>query len=170
VVRRAWCVGVILALIRALTYAALFIGAFLVFIPGRILARVGISPVTTIGLPEVAGLLIVALGLALALTCVLTFALLGRGTPAPFDPPRALVIAGPYRYVRNPMYIGAATALLGAALYYRSFALAGYALVFLLITHLFVLLYEEPHLRHVFGQPYQDYLRTVHRWVPTWRS
>jgi protein-S-isoprenylcysteine O-methyltransferase Ste14 len=159
-----------LALFRGLTYAALFIGAFLVFIPGRILARVGIHPVTIIGFPEVLGLIVAILGLALALTCVLTFAVVGRGTPAPFDPPRTLVIAGPYRYVRNPMYIGAGTALLGAALYYRSLALTGYALVFLLITHLFVMLYEEPHLRRVFGEPYEDYVRHVHRWMPTWRS
>jgi protein-S-isoprenylcysteine O-methyltransferase Ste14 len=160
----------VLALVRGLTYAALFIGAFLVFIPGRILARVGITPVAITGPSAVAGLVIVVLGLALAIACVLTFAFVGRGTPAPFDPPRALVIAGPYRYVRNPMYIGAGTALFGAALRYGSLALAGYALVFLLITHLFVLLYEEPHLRRVFGQAYEDYLRTVHRWIPTWRS
>ena len=161
---------VVLALFRGLTYAALFIGAFLVFIPGRILALVGVQPVDRIGIPESAGLVIVVLGLALALTCVLTFAFVGRGTPAPFDPPRALVIAGPYRWVRNPMYIGAGTALLGAALFYQSAALAGYTVLFLVITHLFVLFYEEPHLRRVFGQPYEDYLRTVHRWLPTWRS
>ncbi len=159
-----------LALVRGLTYAALFIGAFLVVIPGRILARVGITPVAITGPRAGAGLILVVLGLALAIACVLTFAFVGRGTPAPFDPPRALVIAGPYRYVRNPMYIGAGTALFGAALRYDSLALAGYALVFLLITHLFVLLYEEPHLRRVFGQAYEDYLRTVHRWIPTWRS
>ena len=160
----------ILALFRGLTYAALFIGAFLVFIPGRILARVGIQPVTVISMPEILGLIVAVLGLALAITCVLTFAFVGKGTPAPFDPPRALVVRGPYRFVRNPMYIGAGTALLGAALYYRSLALAGYALVFLLITHLFVMLYEEPHLRQVFGTSYEEYLRTVHRWMPTWRS
>jgi protein-S-isoprenylcysteine O-methyltransferase Ste14 len=158
------------ALVRGLTYATLFIGAFLVFIPGRILARVGITPVDVIGLPEAVGAVMVVLGLALAIACVLTFAFVGRGTPAPFDPPRTLVIAGPYRRVRNPMYIGAGTALLGAALFYQSAALAGYALLFLLITHLFVLFYEEPHLRRVFGEPYEDYLRTVRRWIPTWRS
>jgi protein-S-isoprenylcysteine O-methyltransferase Ste14 len=159
-----------LALFRGLTYAALFIGAFLVFVPGRILARAGIEPVTAVGAPQVIGIAVAILGLALAIACVLTFAFIGRGTPAPFDPPRALVVAGPYRFVRNPMYIGAGTALLGAALYYQSAALAGYALVFLLITHLFVMVYEEPHLRRVFGQSYEQYLRTVHRWIPTWRS
>jgi protein-S-isoprenylcysteine O-methyltransferase Ste14 len=160
----------VLALVRGLTYAALFIGAFLVFVPARILARGGIEPVPGIGAAQVLGIVFVLNGLALAIACVLTFAFIGRGTPAPFDPPRALVVAGPYRLVRNPMYIGAGTALLGAALFYQSLALAGYALVFLLITHLFVMLYEEPHLRRVFGASYDDYLRNVPRWIPKWRS
>jgi protein-S-isoprenylcysteine O-methyltransferase Ste14 len=160
----------VLALVRGLTYAALFIGAFLVFVPARILARVGIEPVPGIGAAQVLGIVFVLNGLALAIACVLTFAFIGRGTPAPFDPPRGLVVAGPYRLVRNPMYIGAGTALLGAALFYQSLALAGYALVFLLITHLFVMLYEEPHLRRVFGGSYDDYLRNVPRWIPKWRS
>jgi protein-S-isoprenylcysteine O-methyltransferase Ste14 len=159
-----------IVLFRALTYAALFIGAFLVFVPARILARVGIAPVHGIGAVQVLGIIFVVNGLALAIACVLTFAFVGRGTPAPFDPPRTLVVRGPYRRVRNPMYIGAGTALLGAALFYRSLALAGYALVFLLITHLFVMLYEEPHLRRAFGAAYDDYLRTVPRWIPKWRS
>ncbi len=159
-----------LALVRGLTYAALFIGAFLVFVPGRILARAGIAPVPGIGAAQVLGIVFVLNGLALAIACVLTFAFIGRGTPAPFDPPRTLVVAGPYRRVRNPMYIGAGSALLGAALFYQSLALAGYALIFLLITHLFVMLYEEPHLRRVFGASYDDYLRHVPRWIPKWRS
>lgn len=159
-----------LPLFRGLTYAALFIGAFLVFIPGRILAPAGITPATHTGPAQVVGIIVVVLGLGLAITCVLTFAFAGKGTPAPFDPPRTLVIAGPYRWVRNPMYIGAGAALFGAALYYHSLALAGYALLFVVMTYGFVLLYEEPHLRRVFGQPYEDYLRTVHRWIPSWRS
>ena len=157
------------AVFRTFVYASLFIGLFLVFIPGRILARVGITAVAVRGMPEVLGLSIVALGGALAILCVLTFALIGKGTPAPFDPPRRLVTAGPYRYVRNPMYIGAGLALFGAAMFYRSLALALYAAAFLVVTHLFVLLYEEPHLRRVFGQAYEEYLRTVHRWMPSWR-
>jgi len=80
------------------------------------------------------------------------------------------VTVGPYRFVRNPIYIGAIIAMLGAALFYWSAALGAYALVVLIVTHLLVRFYEEPHLRRVFGQPYEDYLRTVHRWIPTWRS
>ena len=111
-------------------------------------------------------MLVAAAGGALALWCILTFAFVGKGTQAPFDPPRRLVRAGPYRFVRNPMYLGAGVALGGAALYYRSLALAGYLLGFLAITHLFVIAYEEPTLRRLFGQEYEDYLRSVRRWLP----
>ena len=105
-------------------------------------------------------------GGAVALWCVLTFALVGKGTPAPFDPPRHLVVAGPYRYVRNPMYLGAAFALAGAAIFYRSLALLGYVSLFLLTTHAFVVLYEEPTLRRLFGQEYRAYQARVRRWLP----
>ena len=102
----------------------------------------------------------------LALACVLTFAFVGKGTPAPFDPPRRLVRSGPSGYVRNPMYIGAELALAGAAIFYRSPALAGYALVFLAITHVFVLVYEEPTLDRLFGEEYRAYRMAVRRWLP----
>jgi len=96
-------------------------------------------------------------------------AFVGKGTPAPFDPPRRLVVRGPYRFVRNPMYIGAALALAGAALFYGSWPLLGYMGLFLLITHLFVRLYEEPVLRRLFGTEYEEYCRVVRRWRPSLR-
>ncbi len=159
-----------LVLLRGITYATLFVALFLVFVPQRILTVVGVVPTDVIGPFQYVGLTLIGLGAALVVWCVLTFALVGKGTPALFDPPRKLVVAGPYRFVRNPMYIGAATAMLGAALLYGSSALALYAVVVLVVTHLLVTFYEEPHLRRVFGQSYDEYLRTVHRWLPTWRS
>lgn len=110
-----------------------------------------------------------ALGLAgalLVLWCVATFVTRGRGTPAPFDPPREFVAAGPYRYVRNPMYIGGFGVLLGAGLVFQSPAITGLAFLFLLLAHLFVLLYEEPSLNRRFGDSYLHYKSSVHRWVP----
>jgi protein-S-isoprenylcysteine O-methyltransferase Ste14 len=154
-------------LIRAATYAALFIGFFLVFLPDRVLSWSGVVRPAEIGVPQVAGMIGAAAGLALALWCVLTFALAGRGTPAPFDPPRRLVVRGPYRFVRNPMYVGAGLALAGAALFYRSPPLLGYTALFLAITHLFVLWYEEPTLRRLFGDEYVEYCRRVRRWWPS---
>lgn len=112
------------------------------------------------------GVALVVAGALLDLWCVGTFALRGRGTPAPFDPPREFVAAGPYRYVRNPMYIGAFGILLGAGLIVRSPSIAGLAFLFVLIAHLFVLLYEEPGLARRFGESYLRYKSEVHRWLP----
>jgi protein-S-isoprenylcysteine O-methyltransferase Ste14 len=152
---------------RAITYAALFIGLVLIFVPARILSWSGIVRPEVIELQQVAGMAIGTTGAAVALWCVFTFATIGRGTPAPFDPPRRLVIQGPYRFVRNPMYIGAGFALAGAALFYESLPLLGYTGVFLLTTHLFVVSYEEPTLRRTFGKDYIAYCRKIRRWWPS---
>src|SRR5256885_649837 len=138
-----------IVLFRALTYAALFIGLLLVVLPGRILEASGIIPPARLGTGQIAGLVVLVLGAALAVSCILTFAFIGKGTPAPFDPPRRLVVAGPYRWVRNPMYIGAGFTLLGAALYYGSTALALYAAGFFVLTHPVLVPDEEPPPRPV---------------------
>ena len=155
-----------IVLARTITYAALFIGFLLVFVPARLLTWSGITRPPAIGLPQIVGMVMAAAGAALALWCILTFAVVGRGTPAPFDPPRRLVVGGPYRTVRNPMYIGAGLALAGAALFYQSRALLTYAAAFLLITHLFVTWYEEPTLQRTFGEDYETYRSSVRRWWP----
>ena len=153
-------------LFRAITYAVLFIGLVLIYVPSRLLSWSGIVRPVTIEVQQIAGMVIGAAGAAIALWCILTFASLGRGTPAPFDPPRRLVIQGPYRLVRNPMYIGAGLALAGAALFYESLSLVAYTGIFFLVAHLFVILYEEPALRRTFGQEYEAYRRQVRRWWP----
>ncbi len=149
-----------------MTYATLFIGFLLIFLPGRILSASGIVRPTRLGLLELTGIVLGASGSALALWCILAFAVIGKGTPAPFDPPRRLVIRGPYRYLRNPMYLGAALTLLGAALFYRSLPLLAYLGGFLLVTHGFVVWYEEPTLGRLFGDEYQAYRSSVRRWLP----
>jgi protein-S-isoprenylcysteine O-methyltransferase Ste14 len=154
------------ALVRGLTYATLFIGLVLVFVPGRVLSWSGIVQPRAMGLLQVGGMVIAAAGAAVALWCVVTFALVGRGTPAPFDAPRRLVVGGPYRFVRNPMYIGAGLALAGAALFYQSPQLLGYTGLFFLMTHVFVVFYEEPTLKRSFGEEYAAYCRSVRRWLP----
>lgn len=155
------------ALIRAVTYASLFIGLVLVYLPARVLSAGGVTRPARLGAPQVAGMIVGAAGAALAIWCVLAFALLGRGTPAPFDPPQRLVVRGPYRYMRNPMYLGAAFALAGAALFYEAVVLWAYAAGFLLLMHLVVVWYEEPTLRRTFGEDYDEYCRQVRRWVPS---
>lgn len=113
-----------------------------------------------------AGWVLVAVGLPLALTCVALFVWRGRGTPAPLDPPRELVAIGPYRLVRNPMYVGGLAILLGFGLILRSPAIVLLAGGFFLLAHLFVLLYEEPALEATFGESYREYKRRVGRWLP----
>jgi protein-S-isoprenylcysteine O-methyltransferase Ste14 len=157
---------VIFVLARAATYSVLFIGLLLVILPRRILSSTAVIQPPAIGVWQVVGGLLAASGAALALMCILTFVFVGRGTPAPFDPPRRLVVRGPYRLVRNPMYLSAGLAVAGAALFYQSIPLLGYAGLFLFITHLFVVLYEEPTLRRTFDTDYETYCQRVGRWWP----
>lgn len=159
-----------IVLFRALTYATLFIGLLLVFVPDRILTQAGIVRPAEIGVLQIIGMLVVLGGAALAMASIFTFAFIGKGTPAPFDPPRKLVIAGPYRWVRNPMYIGAGLVLLGAAMFYGSIGLVLYTIAFWSAAHLFVLFYEEPVLRQKFGPDYEAYTASRRRWMPRWRS
>lgn len=157
-------------LIRAIAYAALFIGLVLVFLPAQVLSGAGVARPARVGTPQVAGVIVAVAGATIAVWCILSFALIGRGTPAPFDPPRRLVVRGPYQHVRNPMYLGAGLALAGAAVFYETGVLWAYAGGFLVLMHLAVVLYEEPTLRQTFGGDYEAYCRQVRRWWPTLRT
>jgi protein-S-isoprenylcysteine O-methyltransferase Ste14 len=151
---------------RAVAYSSLFISLVLIVLPARLLTAAGIARPPAIGPWQLAGLLVGLAGAAIALWCIVTFVIVGRGTPAPFDPPRRLVVRGPYRVVRNPMYIGAGIAVAGAALFYQSVVLLGYVGFFWLAMHIFVVAYEEPTLRRMFGPEYSAYCQNVGRWWP----
>lgn len=112
------------------------------------------------------GTVLLVAGLGLAGTCVGFFVTVGRGTPAPFDPPRVFVARGPYRFVRNPMYVGAVTALVGGALAFGSMSILVLAAVFWGLSHLMVVFNEEPALERRFGDSYAEYRRQVNRWLP----
>jgi protein-S-isoprenylcysteine O-methyltransferase Ste14 len=98
--------------------------------------------------------------------CAWDFAIKGRGTPAPFDPPKELVARGLYRRVRNPMYVGVMLILLGEAVFFASRFMLTYSLIIFVGFNLFVLFYEEPTLRGKFGESYKRYCRAVPRWLP----
>jgi len=153
-------------LIRTIIYATLFIGFFLIYIPASLLRRSGIGFPLNIEWQQLTGIVIGAIGTSMALWCIFSFAILGKGTPAPFDPPQRLVIRGPYRIVRNPMYLAAGVALTGAALFYDSWELIVYTSVLLVITHLLVVFYEEPVLKKTFGPDYDVYRTQTGRWLP----
>lgn len=112
------------------------------------------------------GALVILCGLALVFVTVRYFATLGRGTLAPWDPPRHLVVAGVYRHVRNPMISGVILILFGEALVFLSRGLLNWALGFLVINFIYIPLLEEPMLEGRFGDEYRQYKRHVPRWVP----
>ncbi|HET8622255.1 MAG TPA: isoprenylcysteine carboxylmethyltransferase family protein [Gemmatimonadales bacterium] len=115
------------------------------------------------------GASLLAIGIVLFLASVRQFATEGRGTLAPWDPPRRLVVRGPYRYVRNPMISGVVFALFGEALLLLSRPHLIWALTFLAINCLYIPLVEEPMLALRFGEDYREYCRQVPRLVPRWR-
>jgi protein-S-isoprenylcysteine O-methyltransferase Ste14 len=118
--------------------------------------------------PSVPAAILLAIGALIMVKCVWDFAWTGRGTPAPFDPPRRLVVTGLYRFVRNPMYVGMGFFLAGEALLLpaaRREMLLVMAGAWALVT-LFIIVYEEPTLRRLFDGDYVDYCRHVRRWIP----
>jgi protein-S-isoprenylcysteine O-methyltransferase Ste14 len=117
---------------------------------------------------RVLGLLLFTGGLALFCWCVTLFAKVGRGTLAPWDPTQALVAAGPYRHVRNPMISGVVMMLFGQALFWASWAIAIWAALVLLINHAYFVSIEEPGLEERFGASYINYKSRVPRWIPRW--
>ncbi len=101
--------------------------------------------------------------------CFWDFLVKGRGTPAPIDPPKELVVAGLYNYVRNPMYVGVLLVIFGHFLWFGYWNLLIYAAVVFIAFNTFVTYYEEPNLKTKFGSTYEDYLKRVPRWIPRFK-
>lgn len=114
----------------------------------------------------VPGILLTALGALLIFVCVATFVARGRGTPLVLDAPREFVASGPYRLVRNPLYIGSTTFFVGMGLYLRLVSVLLFALGWAVFVHLFVVYFEEPELKRKFGATYEAYCAAVPRWMP----
>jgi protein-S-isoprenylcysteine O-methyltransferase Ste14 len=117
----------------------------------------------------IAGVVFFVVGIVLFVATLFLFASRGRGTLAPWDPPARLVVAGPYRYVRNPMIAGVILMIMSEALILRSLALAEWAALFLLINAIYFPLLEEPQLEARFGDEYRRYKRHVRRFIPRLR-
>ena len=151
--------------VRSLVAAVLLPGLLAGYIAWRYYALGAVSADLSDPL-SVLGILCMVLGVALLATCMWEFAASGRGTLAPVDPPRHLVVRGLYRCVRNPMYVAVTTILLGEVGLTRSSPLLWYLLAWFVAVNLFVLLYEEPTLRECLGTSYAEYSRQVRRWIP----
>lgn len=116
--------------------------------------------------PQYAGATLAGLGAAAFLSCQWLFAVRGRGTPAPIDPPKKFVRRGLYQWVRNPMYLAAFAFVGGEALFLLSWHIAVYLVCLICAVHVLVQLWEEEALRRNFGAMYEDYRREVPRWLP----
>jgi protein-S-isoprenylcysteine O-methyltransferase Ste14 len=112
------------------------------------------------------GFVPVGVGLFFLLNMFVYFAVVGGGTPAPFDPPRKLVTQGLFRYVRNPGYIGGLLIILGEGLILESVLVFVFAAFMFVLFRFFVIYYEERKLKEMFGESYEEYLNTVPRWFP----
>jgi protein-S-isoprenylcysteine O-methyltransferase Ste14 len=119
-----------------------------------------------IGIFRFIGWIPVILGAFVILWCYWLFIFIGKGTPWPFDPPKELLVTGPYRYVRNPMESGYMLVLFGEVLVFESSALVFYLISSFLFLAIRQVLVEEPDLRRRFGQAYEQYEKTVPRWIP----
>lgn len=115
------------------------------------------------------GVPVILLGATILILCVRDFYVSGKGTLAPWDPPRRLVVVGLYRFVRNPMYIGVIVLVFGWSLLFASLLLSLYTVIIAVGFHLRVLLHEEPWLRRQFGDDWSEYHENVRRWLPRTR-
>ena len=146
---------------------------FLVIAPGTLggfapwwISRNG-ADVTSWGWPvRILGVVLVVAGAGVLLDSFVRFAWQGLGTPAPVFPTRHLIVTGLYRYVRNPMYLAVLSVILGQGLLLGNTSVLGYAVLVAFGFHLFVLLYEEPTLRHTYGDEYERFCTNVRRWIP----
>lgn len=141
--------------LRNVFFTLLLLGAGAVYAPWWILTRGGAAPRPV----TFSAITLIIAGVALYLACLWVFATVGRGTPGPWDAPRRFVATGPYRWVRNPIYMAALLVLIGEAWLFMSPPLLVYAVPAAIGVHLFVVLYEEPTLRRRFGAEYELYRR-----------
>jgi protein-S-isoprenylcysteine O-methyltransferase Ste14 len=149
-------------IVRNIVFTVVVPGLGGVWVPWWILTRHGgtATPVAWEAVP------VIAAGAALYVWCVWNFATVGDGTPGLWDAPARVVATGPYRWVRNPIYIGAFLVTAGESWLFLSLPLLAYAGVMAVFCHVFVTGYEERTLVRRFGRSYLDYRRTVPRWIP----
>jgi protein-S-isoprenylcysteine O-methyltransferase Ste14 len=151
-------------MVKAVLFTLLLPGVVTIFVPYLILGSPTIEAWPRVSFIRILAAFIGMIGGAILIQCIWGFAFHGKGTLAPISPPEVLVTRGPYRYARNPMYLSVLSVLAAESLFFQNSVLLIYAVIIFFCFHLFVLLYEEPHLRNQFGQHYLDYCREVPRW------
>ena len=155
-----------MTILISLLYLVFEAGVFALYVPLTFL-RTG--PRIETGVLSFLAIPLWLIGSVVVLWCFRDFTFKGRGTPLPSDAPKELVVTGPYRYVRNPIYVAVGIIYAGYFLWFGYWAILEAAALALVGAHLFVVLYEEPNLRRRFGASYEAYVQRVPRWVPRFR-
>jgi len=156
--------------IKSIIFVLVLPGAVLFYVPCYLLSLNADLYFPKIGIFRFISLVPFSIGATIALWCLRDFIVLGKGTPAPIDPPKELVVQGLYRITRNPMYVGAGFILISEAIFFKSTLLLIYALIVWVMFHLFVVFYEEPTLKKKFGSSYETYIDSASRWLPGIKS
>lgn len=149
--------------IRVVVFSLILFGTVTAIVPYFILTT---EPHSAAAALRNIGFLPIATGILLYSWCCRSFWIQGRGTPIPLDPPKILVVKGPYQIVRNPMFIAVFLVLIGEAILFQSRSLFFFTGGFCVIAELLVRLYEEPTLHRKFGKGYSVYCASVGRWFP----
>jgi protein-S-isoprenylcysteine O-methyltransferase Ste14 len=147
----------------SILYLVLEAGLFALYIP-LVLLRTGSH--VDMGIFSWFAIPLWLIGSLIILRCFWDFLFRGHGTPLPANPPKELVVTGLYRYVRNPIYVGAFSIFLAHYLWFGYWSLLLYAVLSFIGVHLFIISYEEPNLRRKFGAAYEEYCRRIPRWIP----
>ncbi len=151
---------------KSLLYLIVEAGLFALYIP---LALLRSGPRIETGVISFLAIPFWLVGSLTVLWCFWDFTFKGRGTPNPIDPPKELVVSGPYRYARNPIYVGVMLIFLAHFLWFGYWTLLIYTVLAFIGVHVFIILYEEPTLKKRFGASYENYLKSVPRWIPKFR-
>ena len=162
--RRA--IGKTTAILGSALFFVIAPGTIAGFVPWLISRWTVDPPFLGLELLRATGVVLIAAGLVPLIDSFRRFAVEGLGTPAPVLPTQQLIVTGFYRHVRNPMYVGVVSAVLGQSLLFANAALLAYAAAVWLGFHVFVTAYEEPVLGRQFGKDYDEFRRHVPRWLP----
>ena len=148
-----------------LLFLFLIIPFFLIWIPHRILLSPELIHRFDIGIYRYLGLAPIILGVAIYIFCSGSFIFVGKGTPIPFTPTKDLIVTGLFRFVRNPLYIAGVLVLAGEAILFQSLGILIYCLVMFGVFNVHVMM-EETLLAEKFGTKYEQYCKSVPRWLP----
>jgi protein-S-isoprenylcysteine O-methyltransferase Ste14 len=152
--------------VRTALYALVFLGLVLGYLPWQVLRLDALIGDYVGTLLQYGGVLLFLMGALVLFSGAYYLVARGEGTPLPFDPPKRMVVAGPYAYIQHPMALGLLLIAFAEALWLASPSLVIYALLLTVLLNVYILYIEEPGLARRFGEDYRTYQAATPRWIP----